>query len=181
MPCRRVATAAAAGARFCRRCSKFKRAITRLTFAECRLCGRDCCPPCDRKAQNMSTLRVVMSSGKAFDQRCSVGRYGELPKTYGAGRRCAAGPCDTVLSRYNPGDVCCLHHHAWQEPPALPRVQSNAAPTVGTCQLESCVRTFVTTSRLRKYCSDRCRMEAFLARPLRVAQASTQASDGDRC
>lgn len=40
--------------------------------------------------------------------RLSNGRRRRL-KTFGDGRVCAHDQCDTLLSRYNPNDLCRLH------------------------------------------------------------------------
>ena len=50
------------------------------------------------------------------------------------------------------------------QPTARRTPRRTCEPTSGTCQLEGCGRAFVTTSRTRKYCSDRCRVKAFVLR-----------------
>lgn len=37
------------------------------------------------------------------------GSSGRKPKTYGAERRCGTDGCRTILSKYNPADLCYRH------------------------------------------------------------------------
>jgi hypothetical protein len=37
------------------------------------------------------------------------GSAGSRPRTYAVGRTCVAGGCETVLSRYNPTELCWQH------------------------------------------------------------------------
>lgn len=109
---------------------------------------------------------VVMSQGSVYELRgsrvfCAVDDAGR-PKTYGAGRVCELEGCDTLLSRYNPSALCCLHGRGWSEARLERCVERKQL--VRLCRLESCAREFVTTNPARKYCSDYCRMRANAAR-----------------
>jgi hypothetical protein len=115
----------------------------------------------------VSGARVRVGSKRVIDQR-SWGRD-DHPETFGAGRRCSIDGCETLLSTYNPGDVCALHDDGRSESGARRNLRRKCEETSGTCQLESCGREFVTTSRTRKYCSDRCRLKAFVARQRQTA------------
>jgi hypothetical protein len=89
----------------------------------------------------------------------------ERPRTYGAGRVCATEGCSTVLSSYNPSTVCCLHSQGWTvRRSSVERRVHERPEIVGTCQNAQCATEFVTTNPAKKYCSDRCRMQAFQAR-----------------
>jgi hypothetical protein len=103
----------------------------------------------------------------------SSARADECPPTFGAGRVCAAPGCETLLSSYNPGSVCCLHSKGWTaERPAVrrPRRVDERPELAGTCQNPGCGTAFVTTNPARKFCSDRCRMQAY---QLRLASQSS--------
>jgi hypothetical protein len=89
----------------------------------------------------------------------------ERPRTYGAGRVCATEGCGTVLSSYNPSAVCCLHSQGWTvKRSSVERRVRERPELVETCQNAQCGTEFVTTNPAKKYCSDRCRMQAFQAR-----------------
>lgn len=53
--------------------------------------------------------------------RGSLPRSGRRPKTNDRFRRCRMEGCDTVLSRYNMGDMCRVH-----APIRFPRVRGHA-------------------------------------------------------
>jgi hypothetical protein len=97
------------------------------------------------------------------------------PRTYGAGRRCAADGCDTILSSYNPSALCSLHAGGWDErPPREPRHSCTRPEQTRRCANALCSVEFTTANPSRVYCSDRCRMKAFqlrLARQRRRAAA----------
>ncbi len=94
-----------------------------------------------------------------------VGRGGvERPSTYGAGRVCAAEACVTILSAYNPSDVCCLHEGWTARCAPSTRQFAPREELTRTCLYERCGREFVTTNPAKKFCSDRCRLGAFQAR-----------------
>jgi hypothetical protein len=112
----------------------------------------------------LSGTRVRVGSKRVIDQRS--GGADDYPQTYGVGRRCGAEGCETVLSKYNPSDVCAVHTIVQAEPARRRTPRRTCEPTSGTCQLEGRGRAFVTTSRTRKYCSDRCRVKAFALRKL---------------
>ena len=91
----------------------------------------------------------------------------DRPRTYGAGRVCAADGCDTVLSSYNPSSVCCLHSQGWTlHRRSVERHAAGRPELVGTCQNPHCGQPFVTTNPAKKYCCDRCRMQAFQRRAM---------------
>jgi len=86
-------------------------------------------------------------------------------RTYGSGRVCAVPGCGTVLSAYNPSDVCALHSGAWRDAsPQAARKLSQREELTRRCAFEPCSREFTTTNPSKKYCSDACRMRAFQAR-----------------
>jgi hypothetical protein len=89
----------------------------------------------------------------------------QRPRTYGAGRVCATEGCGTVLSSYNPSAVCCLHSQGWTvKRSSVERRVRERPELVESCQNAQCGTEFVTTNPAKKYCSDRCRMQAFQAR-----------------
>jgi hypothetical protein len=91
----------------------------------------------------------------------------ERPRTYGAGRVCTADGCDTVLSSYNPSSVCCLHNQGWTvHRRSIERHAAGRPELVGTCRNPQCGQPFVTTNPAKKYCCDRCRMQAFQRRAM---------------
>lgn len=51
-------------------------------------------------------------AGRSLQAKGSVRLVAKPPETYGKGRICAEDDCDTVLSRYNPDDVCGTHDAA---------------------------------------------------------------------
>ena len=93
-------------------------------------------------------------------------------KTYGAARTCAVPGCGTLLSRYNPSELCCLHH-GWAQAPPPARVRVAREAQIRTCQNSRCGREFATGNPAKKYCCDRCRMQAFQHR---VAAESSRAA-----
>jgi hypothetical protein len=107
---------------------------------------------------------VAVTSGRAPSAhgKKALASADERPRTYGAGRVCATDGCGTVLSSYNPSAVCCLHSQGWtvRRGPAERRVHERPE-LVGTCHNAQCGAEFVTTNPAKKYCSDRCRMQAF--------------------
>ena len=91
----------------------------------------------------------------------------DRPRTYGAGRVCAADGCDTVLSSYNPSSVCCLHSQGWTlHRGSVERHAAGRPELIGACQNPHCGQPFVTTNPAKKYCCDRCRMQAFQRRAM---------------
>lgn len=98
------------------------------------------------------------------------------PRSHGAGRVCASEGCTTVLSRYNPSAVCCLHDGGWagrDEDGGTSRRRSLPLPEIiGTCLNPRCQAEFVTTNQTKKYCSDRCRMQAFQLRTVAERRGS---------
>ena len=102
----------------------------------------------------------------------SGGASGGGPRTYGAGRRCVADGCATILSTYNPSALCALHANGWSERPIREPRHHDARPVqTRRCANVLCAAEFTTSNPSRTYCSDRCRMKAF---QLRVAQARRQ-------
>jgi len=101
------------------------------------------------------------------------------PRTYGSGRVCAVEGCGTILSAYNPSDVCALHSGAWQTEPAHQGRQAvEREELTRRCAYAACGREFTTTNPAKKYCCDACRMRAFQARvtAARRMAASAQAA-----
>jgi hypothetical protein len=87
---------------------------------------------------------------------------------YGHGRVCAYPGCSTLLSSYNPSTFCALHEKKPAREPARPRAAPHP-PRECVCAYEGCSRTFLSTNPRRRYCSDRCRLRAFVARNARAA------------
>jgi len=86
-------------------------------------------------------------------------------RTYGSGRVCAVPGCGTLLSAYNPSDVCALHSGAWHdESHQAARQLAQREELTRRCAFEPCSREFTTTNPAKKYCGDACRMRAFQAR-----------------
>ncbi len=98
------------------------------------------------------------------------------PASHGAGRVCAAEGCRTVLSRYNPSPLCCLHGQGWADPrESIPQRQLHPRPElVGSCLNPRCGAEFLTTNPAKRYCSDRCRMQAFQLRLSAGGQAAAR-------
>lgn len=112
---------------------------------------------------------AVTSYGRvsAVHGKSAMANPDERPRTYGAGRVCTADGCDTVLSSYNPSTVCCLHSQGWTiHRRSVERHAPGRPKLVGTCQNSRCSQPFVTTNPAKKYCCDRCRMQAFQRRAM---------------
>lgn len=112
---------------------------------------------------------VAMTCGRvsAVHGKSAMANPDERPRTYGAGRVCTADGCDTVLSSYNPSSVCCLHAQGWTvSRRSIERHVAGRPELVGTCQNPRCGQVFVTANRAKKYCCDRCRMQAFQRRAM---------------
>ena len=102
-----------------------------------------------------------------------MARPDERPRTYGSGRVYAERGCDTVLSRYNPSPICSLHSHGWSvRPRPVARHIRTGPELIGTCPNPLCGAEFVTTNPAKRYCCDRCRMQAFQAQRTRSRQAA---------
>ena len=102
---------------------------------------------------------IVQSGGSRVPNSVDERR----PRSFAPGRQCAVEGCNTLLSRYNPSDVCCLHHGwAREYPPS--RSHKGREELTCSCQNPRCAREFVTTNPAKKYCCDRCRMQAFQGR-----------------
>jgi hypothetical protein len=92
-------------------------------------------------------------------------------RTYGRGRVCIVSGCDTLLSAYNPSNICALHSGAWNDELRRPtRKQRHREDITRNCSYEPCSREFVTSNPAKKYCSDACRMRAFQARATATRQ-----------
>ena len=106
--------------------------------------------------------RATVMRGRRPDEECLLG---ERPRTWGHGRVCAAADCGTVLSRYNPSGLCSLHSEGWRVSCEKPRRHYREREELQrSCANEGCGREFVTTNPAKKFCSDRCRMQAFQVR-----------------
>jgi hypothetical protein len=88
-----------------------------------------------------------------------AGRPCDKVKTYPRDRVCGAEGCGTVLSAYNPSSLCSLHIGA-----ESPRQYSFKARPPAACVCEECGVVFQRKNPRRRFCSDRCRMTAFLSR-----------------
>jgi hypothetical protein len=98
-------------------------------------------------------------------QSAGGGGDGSAPSTFGTGRVCVASGCTTILSTYNPSQVCCLHSEGWTvNPPSRVRQRRERETVTRHCAADDCGHEFVTANLSRKYCSDRCRMRAFQTR-----------------
>ena len=107
----------------------------------------------------------MLVSGRGSLASAKPARLDEIPKTYGSGRICAADGCRTILSRYNPSSVCCLHGLGWSVREVASARRSQALPEIDrACQNPQCAILFVTTNPSKKYCSDRCRVKAYALR-----------------
>ena len=110
----------------------------------------------------ISFVRISAVHGKS-----AMASPDERPRTYGGGRICTAEGCDTVLSSYNPSSVCCLHSQGWTvRRRSIERRVVGRPELVGTCLNPQCGAEFVTTNPAKKYCCDRCRMQAFQRRAM---------------
>lgn len=88
----------------------------------------------------------------------------EGPASHGLGRVCAAEGCTTVLSRYNPSGVCCQHSHGWVADEVDGVGRQPRPELIGNCLNPRCQAEFVTANAAKKFCSNRCRMQAFQLR-----------------
>ncbi len=91
----------------------------------------------------------------------SGGRTTHQVRSFGAGRICVAGGCDTVLSSYNPSSWCAIHDRLRPE-----RKRRRLVPPIDsrTCANPTCGTVFESANARRQYCSDDCRGLAFYAR-----------------
>lgn len=106
--------------------------------------------------------RTTIIRGRRPDEECLLG---ERPRTWGSGRVCATPGCGTVLSSYNPSALCSLHSAGWRVgSQKTHRHYREREELQRRCANECCNREFATTNPARKFCSDRCRMQAFQAR-----------------
>lgn len=118
--------------------------------------------------------RVPVARGKQ-----TMASADERPRSYGAGRVCAAQDRETVLSSYNPSTVCCLHSQGWAGQSVRvrrPRGADEPSESAVTCANPLCGVEFKTSNPVRKFCSDHCRMKAFRRRTAaeRSAAATTR-------
>jgi len=90
-----------------------------------------------------------------------------VARVYSRGRRCSEESCGTILSIYNPSSYCSLHAREIRRPNT--RRQREREMLTRTCALDICGRTFETGNIKRRYCSDRCRMNAFAQRKREAA------------
>ena len=110
-------------------------------------------------------MHTLTMRGRRLPEACSGLGADVGPRTYGAGRRCAAEGCDTILSAYNPSALCALHTGGWDERPMRePRRSCSRPEQTRHCANVLCSSEFVTANPSRVYCSDRCRMKAFQLR-----------------
>lgn len=93
-------------------------------------------------------------------------RHGALTpvRTFGNGRVCSAEGCGTLLSLYNPSDMCAIHEHRVARIEDAPSRRLLGPLRTVECALSECTSTFTTRNPRRKYCSDSCRMKAFQRR-----------------
>ncbi len=102
-------------------------------------------------------------------------------RTYGTGRVCAIPGCGTLLSAYNPSEVCALHSGAWHdEAQQGARKAARREELSRRCAFEACGREFTTTNPAKKYCGDACRMRAFQARITAAKRMSQVAAAQER-
>ncbi len=85
-------------------------------------------------------------------------------RSFGHGRVCSAEGCTTVLSRYNPSEVCAVHERRLVRIEDAPARRLLGPLLVVQCAFDECEETFATRNPRRKYCSDSCRMKAFQRR-----------------
>jgi hypothetical protein len=85
-------------------------------------------------------------------------------RTFGPGRVCSAEGCTTVLSLYNPSDLCAVHERRLVRIEDAPSRRLLGPLLVVKCAYDDCGTTFTTRNPRRKYCSDSCRMKAFQRR-----------------
>ena len=93
-------------------------------------------------------------------------RYGALAplRTFGNGRVCNVESCSTVLSLYNPSDLCAVHERRLTHIEEEPSRRLLGPLLVAQCAFSECANTFTTRNPRRRYCSDSCRMKAFQRR-----------------
>ena len=119
-------------------------------------------------------MHMLILQGRRLPEGWGAANGDTGPRTYGAGRRCAADGCGTILSSYNPSCLCALHAGGWAERPARePRHYCARPEQTRRCANMLCSIEFTTANPSRVYCSDRCRMNAF---QLRLAQGRRQAA-----
>ena len=101
----------------------------------------------------------------------STRRHGAVPvRTFGYGRVCRAEGCRTVLSRYNPSDLCAVHERDVVRIEESPARRLLGPMLLVNCAFDECEATFATRNPRRKYCSDSCRMKAFQRRERNVRE-----------
>jgi len=102
-------------------------------------------------------------------------------RTYGSGRVCAVPGCGTLLSAYNPSEVCALHSGAWHDDDQqAARKAAQREELTRRCAFEACSREFTTTNPAKKYCGDACRMRAFQARVTAARRMGEEAAVQER-
>ena len=96
-----------------------------------------------------------------------VGRRSDLIPAFARGRVCDVPGCDTRLSIYNPSPFCALHA---VNGVVVPRQAASLRPleehVCGRCD-----NLFGTHNPRRVYCSDACRMKAWMQRRQKATDA----------
>ncbi len=101
------------------------------------------------------------------------GRRGDRVKAYRMGRVCAEPGCTTILSIYNPSPRCAVHQ---REAQMLRFRRVTMQEELRHCI--HCGAEFTTSNPKRRYCSSRCRSQAFAVRT--AAREATLAEAGLR-
>ena len=91
-------------------------------------------------------------------------------RKYAEGRVCALRGCATVLSVYNGSRFCALHERAR----TVPSRCAPWPPAERSCL--NCGVAFESANDKRRYCSDRCRMNAFARRKRAAARQEAGAA-----
>ena len=102
-------------------------------------------------------LRRLTTAGRRASGPVATTRHPE-------GRICALHGCATVLSVYNGSRFCALHERAR----TVPSRRALLPLAERTCL--NCGVAFETANDKRRYCSDRCRMNAFARRKRAAAR-----------
>jgi hypothetical protein len=82
---------------------------------------------------------------------------------FGRGRICAAAGCGTILSVYNPSS-CCVVHDEGQVSSRPPTSRDDRPSEARICGNPACRSWFESPNPKRRFCSDRCRLQAFNSR-----------------
>ena len=103
--------------------------------------------------------------------RLAPGRRSDRVRNYRVGRVCSEPGCETVLSIYNPSSRCAVHQ---RRADVITLRRQESAEAERSCV--QCGALFLTTNPRRRYCSSRCRSQAFAERE-KLARRTAQTAE----